>query len=223
MSTQAVEAKRLIYADLFPQLCEIEQLCVVAEDLHPAGFAKNKANPAEALRQAARWWEGLPKDLFGEEAFIREIAPGMQQQLSREALRSMNLSAFQDAFRHVNAFRMHARQVKNSEFGLPQGYHETNDARANRLCEWLWNQRTPTGKTVRDVIEFVLWGASPSDMEQRLWLGVWDDNYRLPHFGKSSLGEAVGWSRPDDYPPRNNRTNKALRALGHDVKLFGNG
>ncbi len=46
------------------------------------------------------------------------------------------------------------------------------------------------------------------------------EDFQLRHFGQSSLGEAVGWARPDDYPPRNNRTNKALRALGHDVKLF---
>jgi hypothetical protein len=59
-------------------------------------------------------------------------------------------------------------------------------------------------------------------MEQRLWLGISSDEYRLPHFGQSTLGEAVGWARPDDYPPRNNRTNKALRSLGHDVKLFSN-
>lgn len=188
-----------------------------------AGFAKNQANPAAALKQAARWWASLPSDLFGEEMFIHEKAPGMQQQLGREAIRSMNLPAFREALRYVNAFRMHARQMKNSEFGLPANYHETTDERLNRLCEWLWNQRTPTGRTVRDVLEFVIWGSSPSDMEQRLWLGVWDEGYRLPHFGQSSLGEAVGWARPDVYPPRNNRTNKALRALGHDVKLFGSG
>jgi hypothetical protein len=104
--------------------------------------------------------------------------------------------------------------------GLPTDHHENIDQRVDRLCAWLWDQRSPTGKTVRDVLEFVLWGSAPADMEQRLWLGVWGDDYRLPHFGQSTLGEAVGWARPDEYPPRNNRTNKALRSLGHDVKLF---
>jgi hypothetical protein len=58
----------------------------------------------------------------------------------------------------------------------------------NRLCDWLWTQGTATGNTVRDVLEFVLWGSSPSDMEQRLWLGVWGDEYRPPHFGQTTLG-----------------------------------
>lgn len=112
--------------------------------------------------------------------------------------------------------------MRNSEFGLPPDHHESTEERVARLCAWLWQQRTQAGKTVRDVLEFVLWGSFPTDMERRLWIGVWGDEYRLPHFGQSTLGEAAGWARPDDYPPRNNRTNKALRALGHDVKLFSN-
>lgn len=185
-----------------------------------ASFKKNHPNPARALDEAARWWAALPSDTYGEESFIRETAPAMQERLSRTAISSMDLSSFTEALRNVNAFRMHARQVKNVDLGLPPNHHETMEERVNRLCAWLWDQRSKTGKTVRDVLDFVLWETSPSDMEQRLWLGVWGDDYRLPHFGQSTLGEAVGWARPDDYPPRNNRTNKALRSLGHDVKLF---
>lgn len=185
-----------------------------------AFFTRHRGNPGAAFKEAARWWAALPSERYGEELFIRETAPTMRVRLTKEALNTMDLASFREAVRHVNAFKMHARQVKNVEFGLPPDHHESIDDRVNRLCEWLWNQRTPTGRTVRDLLEFVLWGSSPSDMEQRLWLGVWSDDHRLPHFGQSTLGEAVGWARPDDYPPRNNRTNKALRSLGHDVKLF---
>ena len=73
---------------------------------------------------------------------------------------------------------------------------------------------------MRDVLQFVLYGTDPGDMELRLWDGISNREWRIPHFGKSILGETVGWARPDDYPPRNNRTNKALRALGFDVTLF---
>lgn len=187
-----------------------------------AFFTKHRANPGTALKEAARWWAALPNDRYGEEQFIRLTAPDMRRRLSREAVRTMDLSAFTEALRYVNAFRMHARQVRNVDLGLPPDHHETIEDRVDRLCRWLWDRRTPTGNTVRDVLEFVLWGSTPSDMEQRLWLGVWGEDYRLPHFGQSTLGEAVGWARPDDYPPRNNRTNKALRSLGHDVKLFAN-
>ncbi len=188
-----------------------------------AFFVKNSPNRAGALKEAVRWWASLPADRYGEELFIRDTAPAMQERLSADSLKKMDLASFREAVRYVNAFRMHARQVKNVDLGLPANHHETIDQRVDRLCEWLWNQRTTTGKTVRDVMEFVLWGSTPSDMEQRLWLGVWGEDYRLPHFGQSTLGEAVGWARPDNYPPRNNRTNKALRSLGHDVKLFSKG
>lgn len=187
-----------------------------------ASFTKHCSNPSAALSSAAQWWASLPSDVHGEEAFIRHTAPDMQKRLGRAAIKAMGLTEFKEAVRNVNAFRMHARQVKNTEFGLPATHHESIEERVNRLCTWLWEQRTPTGKSVRDVLEFVLWGSAPSDMEQRLWIGVFDKkNYGLAHLGPSSLGEAVGWARPDEYPPRNNRTNKALRALGHDVKLFG--
>lgn len=185
-----------------------------------ASFTKNHTNTAAALKEAARWWAGLSADRYGEESFIRKTAPDMQKRFSLDAMKSMNVATMTEALRHVNAFRMHARQVKNADLGLPADHHENIDQRVDRLCAWLWDQRSPKGRTVRDALEFVLWGAAPSDMEQRLWLGVWSDDYRIPHFGQSTLGEAVGWARPDDYPPRNNRTNKALRALGHDVKLF---
>ncbi len=188
-----------------------------------AHFEKHRADPARALMQAARWWASLPRDSHGEEEFIRDIAPGMRARLTCEAVASMDLATFTEAVRNVNAFRMHARQVKKSEFGLPPDHHENIEECVSRLCRWLWNHRSKSGKTVRDVLEFVLWGTAPSDMERRLWMAVHEDDFRLRHFGQSSLGEAVGWARPDDYPPRNNRTNKALRALGHDVKLFSNG
>jgi PLD-like domain len=188
-----------------------------------AFFTRNSSKPGVALREAARWWASLPSDRYGEEVFIRETAPSMQQRLSAPSITSMDLASFREAVRYVNAFRMHARQVKNADLGLPLDHHETADERVDHLCAWLWSQRTSAGKTVRDVLEFVLWGSTPSDMERRLWIAVADPTYRLPHFGQSTLGEAVGWARPDDYPPRNNRTNKALRSLGHDVKLFGSG
>jgi hypothetical protein len=183
-------------------------------------FTKNQADTARALREGARWWASLPEDKHREAEFIRTTAPNMRALLSREAIARMDLEAFCEAMKNVNAFRMHARQMKNTDLGLPPGHHEDIETRVKHLCAWLWAQRSASGKTVRDVLEFVLWGASPSDMERRLWLAVWDDEYRLPHFGQSTLGEAVGWARPDDFPPRNNRTNKALLALGHRVKLF---
>lgn len=185
-----------------------------------ASYGRNRGNPAAALESAAIWWADLQHAPGGEDDFIRVSAPSMRAAFSRTALGSMNLAEFIQALQHVHAFQNHARQVSNAFFGLPHDHHENRHLRAERLCTWLWQQQTATGKSVRDVLEFVLWGSYPTEMEQRLWLATSDVNYNLPHFGQSSLGEAVGWARPDKYPPRNNRTNKALIALGHSVRLF---
>jgi hypothetical protein len=95
--------------------------------------------------------------------FIRETAPAMQRRLSRDAIQAMDLSSFREALRHVNAFRMHARQVRNAEFGLPADHKESVDARVDRLCELLWRARSPRRKTVRDVLEYVLWPSEVYD------------------------------------------------------------
>ncbi len=69
------------------------------------------------------------------------------------------------------------------------------------------------------MFQFLLWARNPVDVEDRLWQAT-NGEWAIKFLGKSILGEAIGWAQPDRYPPRNNRTNKALRALGHDVALF---
>ena len=183
-------------------------------------FERNHQNPDNAFEEAVAWWESLPSAPFDEDVFIASTAPRLQTMLTPNSVREMDADVFARAMENVNAFRTHARQVKNKTFGLPPDHKEDMDRRAKRLADWLWQQRTEAGRTVRDILEFVLYGANPTDAEQRLWLATHDPDWRIPHFGKSILGETIGWARPAEYPPRNNRTNKALRSLGHDVQLF---
>jgi hypothetical protein len=73
---------------------------------------------------------------------------------------------------------------------------------------------------IRDLVQFLIWGAAPSNMAERLcspqrMIGV----DTLTSVQASSM-RLRGWARPDEYPPRNNRTNKAIKSLGHDVRLF---
>ncbi|AOL21746.1 hypothetical protein BGK55_16220 [Xanthomonas citri pv. malvacearum] len=72
--------------------------------------------------------------------------------------------------------------------------------------------------TAPEVLDFVIWGNG--DVAERIWLASHDPAYKLAHIGTSILGEVVGWARPTDYPPRNSRTSKALRALGNDVDVL---
>lgn len=145
----------------------------------------------------------------------------MQRYFARDRIQTWSLEDFQRIFFEVHAFKMHARQVKNRTFGLPADHHELIRERSDRLAEWLWKTpRSADQVGLLAVLEHLIWGGFPTDMVDRLWQVVDDKAWRFDHLGQSSLGEAVGWARPDDYPPRNNRTNKALRSLGHDVRLF---
>jgi len=184
-------------------------------------FLKNQSDPGQALRDAAKWWSTLPAAPYGEDIFIRDTSLRMQELFARERLAAWTLDDFKTAFFDVHAFKAHARQVKNSFYGLPADHKESIRQRVDRLAEWLWTQKREGGKkTVLELLQFLIWGTTPSNIAERLWLVTTTEEWRFDHLGPSSLGEAVGWARPDDYPPRNNRTNKALRALGHDIRLF---
>lgn len=186
-------------------------------------FDGHRANPAAALREGATWWAGLDIAPNGEDVFIRASAPEMIRLFSRESIRNWTKESFREALRNVNAFRMRARQTKNSVVQLPEGSKRNHDERITLLANHVWeNARTSNGRSPKEVFEFLIWGDTPQDMAQRLWLATHGE-WALPYVKKSTLGEAVGWARPDEYPPRNNRTNKALRALGHNVKLFYKG
>jgi transposase, IS5 family len=72
-----MEAKRLIYADLFPQLCEIEQLCVVAEDLHPTHFPNKVLSIFEEHTQIIRKGKAHKPTEFGRVVRIDEVENGV--------------------------------------------------------------------------------------------------------------------------------------------------
>lgn len=184
-------------------------------------FERHQHDKSSALEEAAEWWASLPVAPYGEDQFIATIAPRVRASLAQHRLKAWGLQDFQDTFYDVHAFKTHARQIRNSKLGLKNDHKEDVRTRSDRVAKWLWeHQRDPSQHNVRELLEFLIWGSAPSDMVERLWIVTRDEPWRYDHFGPSALGEAIGWARPDDYPPRNNRTNKALRSLGHDVRLF---
>ena len=57
-----------------------------------------------------------------------------------------------------------------------------------------------------ELLNYVVWGNG--SVSARLWNAIRSDDWAIPHIGLSSLGEIVGWARPDEFPPRNMRTSK---------------
>mgnify|MGYP003458354266 FL=1 len=69
----------------------------------------------------------------------------------------------------------------------------------------------------RILLNYAVWGNG--SVSARLWNAIRSDDWAIPHIGLSSLGEIVGWARPDEFPPRNMRTSKGLLALGYNVRI----
>lgn len=144
----------------------------------------------------------------------------MQELLSPTKLPTLTLEEFTEAMSHSHAFREHARHFDRPE-GLGADEQEPEDEKLRRMTAAIWAARTHEGdRGVLEVLQFLIYGKKPADAEHRLWMACRNKGWRLPHLGRSTLGELIGWARPDDYPPRNNRNNLALRALGYDVSGF---
>src|SRR5690606_33755773 len=88
--------------------------------------------------------------------------------------------------------------------------------RISYFAKWISEQRNQKGWSINELLRFVLYDGPFEQLWERLYLAGRTEEYKLPHYGLNSIAELVGWARPEDSPPRNGRTSKALRALGYD-------
>ena len=63
----------------------------------------------------------------------------------------------------------------------------------------------------------LIWG-SEKNIATRLWEASRSDEWALPWLREATLGEILGWARPNEFPPRNGRSIKALKALGYSFE-----
>lgn len=179
-------------------------------------FGRNSKNPELALRDALEWWHNADFDHSFEERTIYEWSPRLHELLARDRILRLSEGEFIDAISRVHAIRDHAVKQENEHLGLPDS-PQAGDDKVEKFGEWLWQQRSREGKTVLDLLNYVVWGNG--SVAVRLWNAIRSDEWAIPHIGLSSLGEIVGWARPDEFPPRNMRTSKGLRALGLNVRV----
>ena len=178
--------------------------------------ARNSKNPELALRDALDWWHTADFDHSFEEQTIYEWAPQLRKNLARGRILLLNEEEFVGVVSRVHAMRDHAIKRENEHLGLPDA-PQAGDDKVQKFGEWLWCQRSRQGITPLDLLNHVIWGNGP--ISARLWNSMRGDEWPISHIGISSLGEVVGWARPDEFPPRNLRTSKGLRALGFNVNL----
>jgi hypothetical protein len=181
---------------------------------------KNKARRSAALTEAVDWWRSLSSAPSGEDEHIGRWAPYVREKLDRANLTRLSEEDFTQVCHRVHAMREHATRLSHQAFGLENRMPTmSRTERIDYFGRWLYSQRTRDGKSPMDVIDFVLYGGSQTDVQERLFEACYGTDWKLPHMGVSTLGEMVGWAMPDVFPPRNGRTSKALTALGYDVDI----
>jgi hypothetical protein len=187
---------------------------------HRELYEVHKANPEHALVQAFSWWHKLESPPNEEHRMIYEWSPLLRQLLSKAQLLELSDTEFRDVCWRINAMRDHALRVENVTYGLPRNApHKDQNQCIDLLAKYLLNRKSEGGKSVKEVIYFVLYGGPARDVPTRLWEATYKDYWRIPHLGISSLGEMVGWALPDTFPPRNGRSSKCLTALGYKVTI----
>lgn len=180
---------------------------------------KNRDDPAAALDQVFAEWQAFD----GDEKwayFINEAPRRVGQLLQRQALDELDEDRLYEILYATHAAREHARQMRKKDLG-DVGTTSTSEVRSRLFAQYLLGQESTTGKTVQDVLRYVIWGDDQTpDIGERIWDATQEEEWKLPHLGPSILGEIVGYARPDEYPPRNGRVSKTLAALGYDGVVY---
>ncbi|QDK37193.1 phospholipase D family protein [Bdellovibrio sp. NC01] len=187
---------------------------------HEEFYEKNRTRPQAALEDAMSWWRELGKPVEDEDKAIYEKAPYLKDILTERGLLNINEAEFLKICQSIFAFWHSSRQTKNQTLGLESNTSFNQPKRLEVVSKWIWTQKSGNHSNVVDVIRFVLYKGSPDDICERLWQATFTDEWHIPQFGLSCMGEIIGWAMPDRYPPRNGRTSKALKALGHNVKIY---
>ena len=186
------------------------------EELHE----QNKKHPETALKREIKWWAVQEQSNFKHEyERIYERAPEIREYLSSKKILSLSDNEFIKVLSKIYAFVTSARQTSNKDLNLPDNTHLNLKERVEKVAQWLCYQRNGKGMRAIDVLNYVLYEGSPDDIPVRIWETTSIEEWHISRLGLSTIGEIVGWAMPDRFPPRNNRTSKALYALGFNVKI----
>ncbi|MFH1599820.1 MAG: phospholipase D-like domain-containing protein [Pseudomonadota bacterium] len=186
------------------------------KDAHERFFARHERDPEAALKEGLLWWQTGDYEFEQEHRTIHDWAPLLREYLSKDRVLGLTEEEWVEAATRVHALADHASKVSNRLLGLPET-QQSHLVKSTEFAHWLWLQRTKGGKSILEVIDYVVWGSG--DLTRRLWDGCHEPVWKMPHIKTSILGEIIGWANPERFPPRNMRTSKGLRALGYRVDV----
>lgn len=182
-------------------------------------FERNRTNPEAALLEQMRWWRNGDYVHDNESIFMHEWAPSTMAILAPDKILVITESEFTKLVHQVHAMREHATRLENDLINLPAATY-TREEKMDAFASWLYAARSGAKKTVLQTINYVLYEGTAVNLPERLWAATTKSEWKIQHLGLSSLGEMIGWALPGQFPPRNSRTSKALRALGNNVDIY---
>ena len=194
----------------------------VAATFHASNQGDGDAN----FRDVLTGWQTTTEMVGFIRDSLRDWAPELRGRLQPGELRKLDADGLYEILRRSHAIRLHGYRVRNDVLGLPGDTHLEGEERLRLFAKWLWERETTKEKrTIQAVLSYVLWD-DREPAARRLWKAAKDpaSGWMIPRFKVSSLGELLGWARPDEFPPRNNRVSRALHALGYGgVARYGDG
>lgn len=182
-------------------------------------YRTNSKNPQAALMSMLSWWKSLSVPPSNEDIHLGIYAPYIHEKLSKNNIGSLTENNLHKIFSYTHATMDHVIKMSAETFGQPATKSLNREDRAVLFTKWIMGQTNQKGMTIAELLNYVLYGGTPSFMWERIYQAGKDEQYKFQHYGINSIAEVVGWARPDDTPPRNGRTNKALRALGYPVHV----
>lgn len=190
------------------------------KSLHHDFHGRNRDDPETALVEVMKWWKACDKPPHSEDVMIYEWAEYLRDKLSKDKILKLTKDEFIGVCEKVHAMKDHSLRIKHTEFGFEKKLPTMNaEERIEMFGKWLYDNRSQTGKSALQTINYVLYEGEINNVPDRLWAAIDTHEWFFPHLGVSSLGEIVGWAMPNSFPPRNGRTSKALYALGYEVRI----
>jgi hypothetical protein len=179
--------------------------------------AENRTNPEAALRAAIGWWRDTPEPPDQEDRVFEQWAPLHRVLLTPDRLQRMTSDEFAQVVSCVHAFRNYAKYRDADDTGQetdPEG--SLIDTKSVAYGREVYFGSNALGWHPPRLLQYLLFDGPAAEAPLRLF-NCLDSPYKVPGLDLSSLGELIGCGLPNVFPPRNDRTNKALRALGWDV------
>jgi HKD family nuclease len=124
---------------------------------------------------------------------LKSRAIFFQKLLGPKKIMSLTRKQAREVYNQMNSGRM-----RTQRFGADLSFVSDNDI-----------------KKIRTSLNYLLW--DKADVAERITRLIYDDSFKLAHFGKNNIQELIGWVH-EDMPPRNEKANSAIELIGYKFR-----